>query len=519
MNKKGLTFGVVIIVLVIALAAGTGVYHMPSNRLQRQLDLGNRYLEEQNYEEAALAFERAIAIDETCVEAYLGKAADCEGMEEYETAVSLLEICHNLSGDSDYLNRIQVIKEKYDDRNEKESKQGEKVEQETEEQEDIEEQEESRGPVFEWSEEAAHRAYEVILQKYKEVTSISPEAWERNADQYVTQFPDLKRILMDDYFTPSHYDELFGGDEPCELAYSYLDIDGNGISELLLWHIHHEAEIFEIYAFNGIEAVALRLDGATEDIYYPYSVYADGTIWIYRDDSEYYRFNDDGCSVARVNLSQEDIEKTERQNILGTEIEWTIFAYDVEYVVTDDHLSEEDLHTIFEENIRSSAEICFFYDDFDGDGINEAYGITGEYSEVDELYSDVMIYYISPDGTCYCVTEYDDIYGYLTLTRDDPQRGLLDAGRYKFLLWELSANGSGSVTYVFGADRGMPFEPDISRRYMCFGMKTAYLTEDDAIMLGENTYVGYEGDFSKGYYDYLPHYFVFDEEQLQFIEN
>ena len=64
-------------VIFIALLAGISIYNTPANRLQRQLDLGNKYLEEQQYEQAALAFEQAIIIDDRCLEAYAG------GVEAY----------------------------------------------------------------------------------------------------------------------------------------------------------------------------------------------------------------------------------------------------------------------------------------------------------------------------------------------------------------------------------------------------------------------------------------------------
>ncbi len=94
----------------------------------------------------------------------------------------------------------------------------------------------------------------------------------------------------------------------------------------------------------------------------------------------------------------------------------------------------------------------------------------------------------------------------------------MQAGNHKFLLWELSANGSGSVTYVYGADRGLPYEPAISGRYMCFGMQSGWLTGDALVLPDSNTYVGYESDFSQGYHDYIPHYFAFDEATIQFVE-
>lgn len=70
-NKKW-RFGIfAVVVVLIVLVVGIGIYNTPENRLQRQLNLGNKYLEEQQYEEAVLAFDRAIAIDEACVEVYI----------------------------------------------------------------------------------------------------------------------------------------------------------------------------------------------------------------------------------------------------------------------------------------------------------------------------------------------------------------------------------------------------------------------------------------------------------------
>lgn len=69
-NKKLL---LVAAAVVIAAAIGLGgVYNSPANQLSRQLNLGQKYLEEQNYEQAVVAFLNAIQIDDKCVEAYLG---------------------------------------------------------------------------------------------------------------------------------------------------------------------------------------------------------------------------------------------------------------------------------------------------------------------------------------------------------------------------------------------------------------------------------------------------------------
>ena len=71
-KKKPTALIIAAVVVLIALAAGIGIYNTPANRLSRQLDLGHKYLENEQYEEAVLAFERAIAIDDRSLEAYAG---------------------------------------------------------------------------------------------------------------------------------------------------------------------------------------------------------------------------------------------------------------------------------------------------------------------------------------------------------------------------------------------------------------------------------------------------------------
>lgn len=67
------------------------VYNSPAKRLSRQLDLGQKYLIVQDYEQAVVAFTRAIEIDPLNVDAYIGLAQAYEGLEEYEQARAVLE--------------------------------------------------------------------------------------------------------------------------------------------------------------------------------------------------------------------------------------------------------------------------------------------------------------------------------------------------------------------------------------------------------------------------------------------
>lgn len=77
-RKKTIGIATGVMIIVFALMVGISAYSAaPGNKLSRQLDLGNKYLEDGEYKAAAVAFENAIAIDEKCMEAYAG------GIEAY----------------------------------------------------------------------------------------------------------------------------------------------------------------------------------------------------------------------------------------------------------------------------------------------------------------------------------------------------------------------------------------------------------------------------------------------------
>lgn len=109
MSNKGIIFGIIISV-VIALAIGLGVYYSPNNRISRQLDLGQKYLEMQNYEQAIYAFNEAITIDPMCVEAYLGLADAHVGLDDLESALSVLKCGYELTQDERINAKIGLLK-------------------------------------------------------------------------------------------------------------------------------------------------------------------------------------------------------------------------------------------------------------------------------------------------------------------------------------------------------------------------------------------------------------------------
>ena len=87
-NKKQIGIILGIISVVIAIIAGIIVINKktaPSRELSKALDLGNKFLTELNYEEAVIAFNRAIEIDPMNVDAYVGIADAYIGLTNQNT--------------------------------------------------------------------------------------------------------------------------------------------------------------------------------------------------------------------------------------------------------------------------------------------------------------------------------------------------------------------------------------------------------------------------------------------------
>lgn len=119
MTKKKLFLIITGAVLLLSIIAGIGVSSINSP-YEKQLALGYKYLEEGNYEEAILAFNKAIEIAPKKYEAYLALSDTYVAMGDFESAKKILEqgieatgskklkdALSNLSGD-------KVIEEEYD---------------------------------------------------------------------------------------------------------------------------------------------------------------------------------------------------------------------------------------------------------------------------------------------------------------------------------------------------------------------------------------------------------------------
>ena len=90
-NRKIMALLIAAIAVLTAILVGSSIYNTPTNRLNRHLDMANKYLEATDYEQAVVEFDKVIEIDPMYADAYLGKAKAYVGLDNYDMAVDTLE--------------------------------------------------------------------------------------------------------------------------------------------------------------------------------------------------------------------------------------------------------------------------------------------------------------------------------------------------------------------------------------------------------------------------------------------
>ena len=164
---------------------------------------------------------------------------------------------------------------------------------------------------------------------------------------------------------------------------------------------------------------------------------------------------------------------------------------------------QDKLYSAFKSSTNNQNELYFIYDDYDGDGNYEAFGITGDSSGDNS--TNVKIYFISTDGTVENVNNSYDLYGSVSYGISNTG-GILSAGNSKFIVWEKNAGGPGGASYIYGVKNGSCYEPGISGNYQGFNIS------DDG------GFVGYTTSFGNGR-SYTEHYFSYNNSNGEFIEN
>lgn len=100
----------VFLIIVIGVIISIKVYSTETGTsLQEQLDLGNKYLNELNYEQAIIAYETAIEIDPMSVDAYLGLADTYEKQGNYDKTLEVLQLGYENTKSDLILREIERI--------------------------------------------------------------------------------------------------------------------------------------------------------------------------------------------------------------------------------------------------------------------------------------------------------------------------------------------------------------------------------------------------------------------------
>ena len=95
----------IIATLIISFAVAGG----NDEKLQKQLDLGNKYLEEMDYEQALVAFEAALDINPMNADAYLGIVEVYIRTNEFEKALVIAKEGYEATGDERLKEKIDMI--------------------------------------------------------------------------------------------------------------------------------------------------------------------------------------------------------------------------------------------------------------------------------------------------------------------------------------------------------------------------------------------------------------------------
>lgn len=154
------------------------------------------------------------------------------------------------------------------------------------------------------------------------------------------------------------------------------------------------------------------------------------------------------------------ISEEEAQDIIGSyrvsDLELTLFD---SYVPKGDIPTDMLLKTAYQSAIGSETNLLFECDDYDEDGIKEAFGITGTDDGVD--IHDLKLYYVDQKGEVSCIADLDILFGFGGM----PPAGIMDTGSAKFLVF---GGACGQETWLYGIRDGEVYQPEVSGKHSDF---------------------------------------------------
>lgn len=305
------------------------------------------------------------------------------------------------------------------------------------------------------------------------------------------QTEDVSYLFYFDYTMPA---------TPADAGYAMMDLDGNGVPELLVSTVDaaKEGMIYDLYTIAGGNVVHAVTGGERycyylcEDntIYYwgssgasnsreiSYTINPDTGLlsanetvvfdenenknspWFYGTGECYSREN--GADFSRMeNITEERAGEIVDSYKRIIPVQLTTFdRYQPQEPVPD----EIRLRQAFRAAAGSEPELYFVCDDFDGNGIMEAFGMTGTDDGID--LSDVNIYYVNSDGTVSIMDTFPKIYAYGGMYPGTAMDLTMNAGNAKFLK---IGGADGQETWLYGVRNGEAYQPEVSGKHADFG--------------------------------------------------
>lgn len=108
-KKKIIVIAALVLLIVVIAIAVCFMANSNQRKLDRQLDLGQQYMDELDYEEALASYLMAIEIDDKCDAAYIGAAKAYVKLDQMEAAVDILKQGYEKSESNEIKNLLDSL--------------------------------------------------------------------------------------------------------------------------------------------------------------------------------------------------------------------------------------------------------------------------------------------------------------------------------------------------------------------------------------------------------------------------
>lgn len=334
---------VIFVIIAVLLVAGIVIAilfisgNSKGKRLQKQLELGQKYLTDLDYENAILAYKAAIEIDPKCEDAYLGIAkveekllAEIEAGENTEELRGLLEETSSILGEVPKQIDSSALRKKIDKNSER------KTRLETKKANDTPWDSENEGETADYSE--AYKAY------YDYLSGL-----------------DLKTELANSY-----------GTDKKVIAFS--DVYGDNQPEMIFLNIYTGSDSVQRFALTGVTYRNGRIETVLPqmDCDYPAQAYDTYMLFHKKGSKTLYGLEQSGCfrdfemtNVIRFRengnqLENEYLYREDDEVISCDEYDDMNDIWTYSYMKGDTALSEEDFRNEIREFLKDTEDIVYF---------------------------------------------------------------------------------------------------------------------------------------------------------------